>query len=42
MAMQTQHELLMISTDNPDFIEKVESKLSQNEPVVILLRGFGA
>lgn len=38
--MQTQHESskLMISTDNPDFIEKVESKLRQGEAIVILLR----
>jgi hypothetical protein len=27
-----------ISTDNPDFIEKVELKLTQGEPVVVLLR----
>ena len=38
--MQIQHEFseLMISTDNPDFVEKVESKLRQNEPVAVLLR----
>lgn len=36
--MQSETSQPLISTDNPDFIEKVESKIKQCEPVVILLR----
>jgi hypothetical protein len=40
MVMQMQRELSerLISTDDSDFIEKVESKLRQGEPIIILLR----
>jgi hypothetical protein len=38
--MEMRHEIagLLNSTDNPDVIEKVESKLRRGEPIVILLR----
>ncbi|MCE7858445.1 MAG: hypothetical protein DPW18_17865 [Chloroflexi bacterium] len=36
--MQSELSEIPISTDNPDFIEKVELKLRKGEPVVILLR----
>jgi hypothetical protein len=36
--MQSELSEIPISTDNPDFIKKVELKLRNGEPVVILLR----
>ncbi len=36
--MQSESSELLISTDNPTFLESVESKIRRAEPIVILLR----